>query len=135
VVNGLTEMTPDAAGRVSMRAAGCILSAEGAGPCFSHEGSGGHAACAIAWQLLVRWQLRPAAAPAVVVPVSEAMSPRESRVLGLAVRGFTCAEAAQRMEVSLSTVQSHLRHVNAKLDVRHRTEAVFEARQPGLLRA
>ena len=90
----------------------------------------------IARQLLVRWQARPVALPvtaAVLVPAGEALSPRESEVLNLLARGFTYAEAAQRMGVLLSTVQSHVRNIYGKLDVHNKTEAVFEARQLGLL--
>lgn len=88
----------------------------------------------IARQLLVRWQSRSAAQPVAVTPVSEALSPRESEVLNLVARGFTYGEAAERMGVSLSTVQSHVRSIYGKLDVHNKTEAVFEARQLGLLR-
>lgn len=93
----------------------------------------------IARQLLVRWQARSMAAPAAAAPaamtsVSEALSPRESEVLNLVARGFTYTETAQRMGVLLSTVQSHVRNIYGKLDVHNKTEAVFEARQLGLLR-
>ena len=88
----------------------------------------------IARQLLVQWQARPASATAEVAPCREALSPRETEVLGLVARGFTYAETAQRMGILLSTVQSHVRNIYAKLDVHNKTEAVFEARQLGLLR-
>lgn len=90
----------------------------------------------IARQLLVRWQSRAAEVPAALatLPVSDALSPRESEVLNLIARGFTYAETAGRMGVLLSTVQSHVRNIYGKLDVHNKTEAVFEARQLGLLR-
>ncbi|MDL9998342.1 response regulator transcription factor [Variovorax sp. J22P240] len=88
----------------------------------------------IARQLLVQWQARPASATAEVAPGREALSPRETEVLGLVARGFTYAETAQRMGILLSTVQSHVRNIYGKLDVHNKTEAVFEARQLGLLR-
>jgi DNA-binding NarL/FixJ family response regulator len=87
----------------------------------------------IARQLLVRWQAGPAAQPAGAVP-RLALSPRESEVLSLVARGFTYAEVADRMEILLSTVQSHVRNIYGKLDVHNKAEAVFEARQLGLLR-
>jgi len=89
----------------------------------------------IARQLLVRWQARPAApqaSPAAGLGLS--LSPRESEVLSLIARGFTYAEVADRMEILLSTVQSHVRNIYGKLDVHNKSEAVFEARQLGLLR-
>lgn len=90
----------------------------------------------IARQLLVRWQTR-AVAPAITLAApaaSEALSPRESEVLNLLARGFTYTEAAQRMGVFHSTVQTHVRNIYGKLGVHNKTEAVFEARQLGLLR-
>ena len=90
----------------------------------------------IARQLLVRWQSRASEVPAALatLPAGEALSPRESEVLNLIARGFTYAETAGRMGVLLSTVQSHVRNIYGKLDVHNKTEAVFEARQLGLLR-
>ena len=88
----------------------------------------------IARQLLVRWQTRAGAQPVAVPTASEALSPRESEVLNLLARGFTYTETAQRMGVFHSTVQTHVRNIYGKLGVHNKTEAVFEARQLGLLR-
>jgi DNA-binding NarL/FixJ family response regulator len=55
-------------------------------------------------------------------------------VLSLIARGFTYAEVAGRMGILLSTVQSHVRNIYGKLDVHNKAEAVFEARQLGILR-
>jgi DNA-binding CsgD family transcriptional regulator len=38
------------------------------------------------------------------------------------------------MGLSVSTIQTHVRNIYGKLDVHNKTEAVFEARQLGLLR-
>ncbi|MBC7954759.1 MAG: response regulator transcription factor [Cytophagales bacterium] len=90
----------------------------------------------IARQLLVRWQAdapAPAAArSAEGGPV--ALSKRESEVLNLVSRGFIYPEIAQQMGLSVSTIQTHVRNIYGKLDVHNKTEAVFEARQLGLLR-
>ena len=88
----------------------------------------------IARQLLVRWQTRAGAQPVAVPSASETLSPRESEVLNLLARGFTYTETAQRMGVFHSTVQTHVRNIYGKLGVHNKTEAVFEARQLGLLR-
>ena len=88
----------------------------------------------IARQLLVRWQGRPAAQPVAAPTENEALSPRESEVLALIARGFTYTEVAERLGILLSTVQSHVRNIYGKLDVHNKAEAVFEARQLGLLR-
>lgn len=87
----------------------------------------------IARQLLVRWQASAApAAPRTGAPV--ALSRRESQVLDLIARGFIYPEIAQQMGLSVSTIQTHVRNIYGKLDVHNKTEAVFEARQLGLLR-
>jgi DNA-binding NarL/FixJ family response regulator len=88
----------------------------------------------IARQLLVRWQGAAALPAAEVQATRRALPPRESEVLALIAKGFTYAETAQRMGILPSTVQSHVRNIYAKLDVRNKAEAVFEARQLGLLR-
>lgn len=95
----------------------------------------------IARQLLARWQadvsIRGAAKP--VEPVArhgelpEALSRRESEVLDLIARGFTYSEIAVQMTVSVTTVQTHVRNIYGKLGVHSKTEAVFEARQYGLI--
>lgn len=89
----------------------------------------------IARQLLVRWQARPGNVQAAVEASGvDALSPRESEVLALIARGFTYSEVAQRMGILLSTVQTHVRNIYGKLDVHNKAEALFEARQLGLLR-
>ncbi len=101
----------------------------------------------IARQLLARWQAdaparwqadAPARAATVPPPVAradlpEALSRRESQVLDLIARGFTYPEIALQMAISLTTVQTHVRNIYGKLGVHSKTEAVYEARQFGLL--
>ena len=48
-------------------------------------------------------------------------------------RGYTYTEAAQLLGIASSTVQSHVKNIYSKLSVRSKTEAIFEARQMGLL--
>jgi DNA-binding NarL/FixJ family response regulator len=88
----------------------------------------------IARQLLVRWQTRPDTKPVAAPVEGESLSPRESEVLALIARGFTYNEVAERMGIVLTTVQSHVRNIYGKLDVHNKAEALFEARQLGLLR-
>jgi DNA-binding NarL/FixJ family response regulator len=91
----------------------------------------------IARQLLVRWNARPTPQPSAAMvstaTARESLSKRETEVLDLVARGFTYPEVAQRLALSVSTVQSHVRNIYGKLDVHNKTEAVFEARQLGLL--
>jgi DNA-binding NarL/FixJ family response regulator len=97
----------------------------------------------IARRLLARWNAaatRPPglAAPALVPPPApgqgpEPLSPRETQVLDLIARGFPYLEIASQLSVSVTTVQTHVRNIYGKLGVHNRSEAVFEARQAGLL--
>ncbi|MFT5482876.1 MAG: DNA-binding NarL/FixJ family response regulator [Halieaceae bacterium] len=58
---------------------------------------------------------------------------REQDVLKLVVKGFSYKEIAERLDISLHTVTSHIQHIYRKLSVRSRGEAVFEAIQMGLI--
>lgn len=63
----------------------------------------------------------------------ERLSPREHQILSLVARGYTYPEMARLTSVSLSTIHSHVKSIYSKLAVHSKTEAVFEARQLGLL--
>jgi DNA-binding NarL/FixJ family response regulator len=79
----------------------------------------------------------PAAGAAARAPAGgelvDRLSPRESEILALVARGYTYGELAKLLGVSLSTVQTHVKSIYSKLAVHSKTEAVFEARQMGLL--
>jgi len=51
------------------------------------------------------------------------LSPREKRILGMVVMGFTNQEIAARLHLAPSTVKSHLRTMFTELGVRSRKEA------------
>ena len=61
------------------------------------------------------------------------LSPREQEVLALIARGFSYSEIARLQDVSVHTVQSHIKNLYAKLSVHSKSEAVFEATRMGLL--
>lgn len=61
------------------------------------------------------------------------ITPRENEVLKLLGRGFSNAEIAELLKVSVYTVTSHVKHLYRKLAVNSRSEAIFEAVQLGLL--
>ena len=61
------------------------------------------------------------------------LSPRESEVLHLLVRGQTNREIAQNLMVSVSTIKIHVEHILAKLGVSDRTQAAVRAIELGLL--
>lgn len=59
------------------------------------------------------------------------LSRREAEILDLMARGYTYAEVARLLSLAVSTVQSHIKRIYAKLEVRSRSEAVFEAQKMG----
>lgn len=61
------------------------------------------------------------------------LTPRETQTLRCIAQGMSYLEAAQDMGVSLSTVQSHIRSLYRKLEVRSQVQAVGKAREQGIL--
>lgn len=59
-------------------------------------------------------------------PEAEQLTPREVEVLELLAKGFLSKEIADKLAVSVETVNSHLKHIYEKLHVRSRTEAVIK---------
>ena len=84
---------------------------------------------AIAVHLLKRF--RPVAAP---TPQEHPLSDREVDILKLIAKGLRHDEVADTLGLRYSTVVSYVRDIYRKLAVHSRTEALFEARQLGLLR-
>ena len=72
----------------------------------------------------------PARPPA---PASPPISAREKDILQALSRGYTYDETARLLGIAPSTVQSHVKNIYSKLAVHSKTEAIFEARQLGLL--
>jgi two-component system, NarL family, response regulator NreC len=62
-----------------------------------------------------------------------ALSEREVEVLRLVALGFTNAEIAGRLVVSVRTVETHRAHLQQKLELRSRAELVRFAQEHGLL--
>ncbi len=60
-----------------------------------------------------------------------ALTDREAEVLGLIAAGRSNPEIARELGVSLKTVQNHVSHVLAKLQVRDRTQAALRMRGLG----
>lgn len=84
---------------------------------------------AIARHLLRRFR-EASPAPA---PDTPGLTAREREVLGLLVKGFTFAEIGGLLTISAHTVTTHVKHIYEKLEVRSRSEAVYEAMQLGLI--
>ncbi|MEC7376381.1 MAG: response regulator transcription factor, partial [Pseudomonadota bacterium] len=68
-------------------------------------------------------------AEALPEPISE----REQGVLELIAKGLSNQEIADKLHISLHTVKTHARRINAKLEVKSRTQAIVRARELGLL--
>jgi pimeloyl-ACP methyl ester carboxylesterase/DNA-binding CsgD family transcriptional regulator len=64
---------------------------------------------------------------------SAQLSPREAEVMGLVAEGYTNAEVAERLVLSVRTVERHLLNAYGKLGVRTRTEAAarWRGQEPG----
>lgn len=62
-----------------------------------------------------------------------ALSAREIEVLRLFSRGLSYREAAQTLSISPHTIGDHVKAIYRKLSVHSRAEAIFEARQMGLI--
>lgn len=68
-------------------------------------------------------------------PRGAALTKRELEVLGLMARDLTYKEIAQRLALSVRTIETHVEHVLGKLNARSRTRAVAIAVRAGLLSA
>ena len=66
--------------------------------------------------------------------LTEALSSRELAVLQLIAQGCSNQQISERLFISLHTVKTHARHINGKLGVERRTQAVARAKGLGLLR-
>ena len=75
-----------------------------------------------------------AASPGGRHALVDALSSREMAVLELIAQGCSNQEISERLFISLHTVKTHARHINSKLGVERRTQAVARAKSLGLLR-
>ena len=98
----------------------------------------------IARQLLLRLGKSPAApqvaqppASLVVPPIADKpdrlLTEREETVLQHLARGYTYGELAKQMGVTVNTIQTHIRGLYAKLEVHSKSQAIYEAKQLGIL--
>jgi DNA-binding NarL/FixJ family response regulator len=54
------------------------------------------------------------------------LTERENEILSFLSKGFANKEIADKLEISVPTVRTHLRHIYEKLHVRSRTEAIVK---------
>lgn len=114
----------------------------------SLHGGGSPISPLIARQILTRFRMAPPPEPKAPPPSPPApvtlsapaadgptmLSRREQEVLELTTKGFTADEIAKLMNVSHHTVQTYVRRIYSKLKVRSKAEAIYEARNQGLLK-
>ncbi len=77
--------------------------------------------------------MAPAARPPDATVVTEALTRKELQVLRLVADGLSNEQIGERMFVAETTIRTHLRNINVKLDTRNRMEAVQVARRAGWL--
>lgn len=88
----------------------------------------------IARRVLAKYRSSVAPLPPQALPPDKTLlSPREQDVLSLIARGFSYQEIARLQELSVHTVQTHIKKMYLKLAVHSKSEAVFEATRMGLL--
>ncbi|KPB70299.1 LuxR C-terminal-related transcriptional regulator [Pseudomonas cannabina] len=80
-------------------------------------------------------KLPPCTAPALPEPAhgNDCLSVRELGVLQLIAQGCSNQEISEQLFISLHTVKTHASHINSKLGVERRTQAVARAKILGLL--
>lgn len=69
----------------------------------------------------------------VFISESSALSAREREVLGLIAEGYSNQEIADQLFISLHTVKTHARKINAKLGAKSRTQAIVKARELAII--
>jgi DNA-binding NarL/FixJ family response regulator len=102
----------------------------------SLAGGGSPISPIIARQVLARFRnTPPAPKPDPATPQDEApqLSQREKEVLDYITKGFTAQEIAGLMQLSHFTFKTFVRRIYGKLNVSSKAEAIFEARNHGLL--
>ncbi|MFA6016417.1 MAG: response regulator transcription factor [Gallionellaceae bacterium] len=104
----------------------------------SLNGGGSPISPMIARQILLRFRPQdkseklPPKKPSATKPRA-LLSAREQEVLEYITKGFTSDEIAALINVSSHTVLTYVRRIYAKLEVNSKTEAIYEARNQGLL--
>lgn len=93
----------------------------------AHEG-GAPMSSHIARRVVLSFREPPSnAAAAGAVAESAALTERETQLLSYLSQGFSNKEIADKLNISVPTVRTHLRHIYEKLHVRSRGEAIVKA--------
>jgi LuxR family maltose regulon positive regulatory protein len=89
--------------------------------------------CLLVQFLLTTLPTTPALRDNPESPYADQLSVREMSVLQLIAQGCSNQEISERLFISLHTVKTHASHINSKLGVERRTQAVARAQELGLL--
>ena len=81
----------------------------------------------------VAWPLTEGEPAAEHLPLTEALSPAETRVLRYLPTLLSLREIGDELYLSVNTIKVHVRHIYAKLEVHSRRRAAERARALGLL--
>jgi DNA-binding NarL/FixJ family response regulator len=76
--------------------------------------------------------------PLLSAPSSELYDPltiKEKEVLALVAKGFSNAEIAEELEITIGTVKTHLNNLFCKMDVNSRTKVVAKGFELGLIKS
>lgn len=98
--------------------------------------AGGSPLSPIIARRLLEKMVAPATPVVAAPPAADAptLSMRELQTLELITKGFDYDEIARLQAISRQTVLTYVKRIFRKLQVRSKTEAVYEARQLGLVR-
>jgi len=85
---------------------------------------------------LARYLFKLAGSPAASPERSNAfkLSLREQELLQIIANGGSYSNCAEKMHISLSTVQTHVRNIYRKLEVRNGRQAINKAKSAGLIK-
>lgn len=83
--------------------------------------------------IIARQLLRQLAPTPMTGEPDVALTQREAEVLNLLARGFSYGEIAGILNLSAQTIGTHVKNLYRKLEVRSRSEAVFEASSRGII--
>ena len=87
----------------------------------------------LARRLLRHFRTEPDPNPVPTEPLLQPLSNRETEILQLIAKGVSNSEAARLLNLSKTTIRTHLEHIYRKLEVTNRVEAVTEGIRKGLI--
>ena len=70
---------------------------------------------------------------AQTIPLPEALTERQAKILKLLSQGFSAREVSEKLGITYYTVTTHIKNIYNKLQVNSRSEAIYQAIQQGLL--